>query len=428
MFSPDYRAANYWTESTPLPVDPGGSLPSEVDVLVVGAGYTGLCVAHETARAGRSTLVLDAGPIGGGCSSRNGGQVAFSIKPPLAELAARHGRPVAERIHAEGEESLAMLRSLVADERLDCDWRDVGGFVGAHTRRQFDALRREHAALPEPARRRVTVVERQDLPGEIDSPLYHGGLVYHDDAAIHPARYLVALHARAVAAGARVHGDRPVLGIDRTTGGYDVRAGGARVHARDVVLATNGYTGPLSPWHRRRIVPIGSYIVATEALDRALVRRLIPHARNVGDTRHVIVYVRPSPDGTRILFGGRASAGEQDVTRCVPRLHAMLAEMFPALARTRISHAWMGFVAFTFDTLPHVGSRDRLHWAMGYCGQGIPLATYYGTKLGRRVAGRPGGETALEGLPFPTRPGYTGRPWFLPAAVAFYRFRDALGW
>jgi len=194
-----------------------------------------------------------------------------------------------------------------------------------------------------------------------------------------------------------------------------------------VLLATNAYTGPLSPWHRRRLIPIGSYIIATEPLEEAVVRRLIPRGRNVVDTRHVVVYFRPSPDGRRLLFGGRAAASERDVTRCVPRLIAMMTQIFPALATARVSRAWMGFVGFTFDTLPHLGSRDGLFYSMGYCGQGVPLATYYGRRIGLRMLDNPQGETAIEGLTFPTRPFYYGRPWFLPAAIATYRLRDALG-
>jgi len=219
-----------------------------------------------------------------------------------------------------------------------------------------------------------------------------------------------------------------VLGLDRTRDCFAVRTSRGTLRARQVLLATNGYTGALSPWHRRRVVPIGSYIVATEELDPALVRRLIPHARNVGDTRRVVIYLRPSPDGRRILFGGRAAAAEQDVTRCVPRLRQMMAQIFPELGAARISRAWMGFVGFTFDTLPHLGGDRGLYYCMGYCGQGFPSATYYGRRVGLQMAGVAGGATALDGLAFPTRPLYYGRPWFLPAAILGYRLRDRLGW
>jgi glycine/D-amino acid oxidase-like deaminating enzyme len=271
------------------------------------------------------------------------------------------------------------------------------------------------------------VVPAAEQAREIESPLYHGGVVYPDDVAVHPLKLLRGLHARAVAAGALLRDHCAVSGLRRERDGFDVATNAGVIRARQVLIATNGYTGAFSPWHQRRVIPIGSYIIATDQLDASLVTRLIPRGRNVGDTRRVVVYVRPSADGRRILFGGRAAAGETDVVRCVPRLRSMMSELFPPLADVAISHAWMGFVGFTFDTMPHFGERDGVFHSLGYCGQGVPLATYYGRRIGQRMIGDPEGRTALEGLAFGTRAYYRGKPWFLPAAVAAYRLRDALG-
>jgi glycine/D-amino acid oxidase-like deaminating enzyme len=427
MYADDYTPECYWTLDAPLPEAPAAPLPAAADVVVVGSGYTGLSAARETALAGRSTLVLDAGPIGGGCSARNGGQVAFSIKPGHDRLTTLHGARVATRIYQEAFEAVAGLRALARDEGLDFDWREVGCFVGAHTRRLFGALVHEAESQPQGLEVPFRVVPRERQPEVIDTALYQGGVLYPGDAAVHPAKLVRALHGRAVAAGAEFRAHCAVEGIARTPSGFELRTGQGTLRARQVLVATNGYTGTFAPWHRRRILPIGSYMIATEPLDPAVVERLIRHGRNIGDTRKVIVYYRPSPDGRRILFGGRAAARETDVTRCVPRLRSMLAEIFPALARVRISRAWMGFVGFTFDTLPHLGEQDGLYYCMGYCGQGVPSATYYGRKIGLSMTGRPGGESALTGLPFPARPFYTGDPWFLPAAIVGYRLRDALG-
>ena len=423
----DYAALPYWACDAALPAADQGPPPVDVDVAIVGAGYTGLAAARATAEAGRRTLVLDAGPIGGGCSSRNGGQVTFGIKPAHATLAACHGEAVANRIYAEALEAVASLKALVRDERIDCDWRDVGGFVGAHTRRHYAALIREAASEPEGLGVPFEVVPEARLREAIDSPLYCGGVLYPDDAAVHPLKLVAALASRARAAGAALCAPCAVHSLGRTPAGFELATAAGPVRARQVLIATNGYTGALSPWHRRRILPIGSYILATEPLERARVERLIPHGRNVGDTRRVVVYLRPSPDGCRILFGGRASAAETDVGRCLERLRAMLAQVFPELAQVRVSRAWMGFVGYTFDTMPHLGEQDGLYYCMGYCGRGIASATYYGRKIGLRMVGRPGGETALAGLEFPTRPYYAGRPWFLPAAVLGVRLADLCG-
>jgi len=417
----------FWQDDVALPTAAMAPLPARVDVLVVGSGYTGLAAARETALAGRSTLVLDAGPLGGGCSSRNGGQVAFSIKPEHADLASRHGKAIADGIYREGLQAVADLRARATGGELECDWRDVGTVIGAHTRRHYESLVRWAERQPRGLEMPYEVVPEARLREAVDSPLYRGGVVFPNDAAVHPARLLIAMHRQAADAGAQLRDHCEVRAIARDGDELEVATAAGTVRARRVLVATNGYTGAFSPWHRRRVFPIGSYIAATEPLDPALVRRLIPQGRNLGDTRRVVIYVRPSPDGRRILFGGRAAAGETDIARCVPRLRAMLAQVFPALADAGITHAWMGFVGFTFDTLPHLGERDGVYHCIGYCGQGIPSATYYGRKAGLWMADRPGGESVLRNLPFPSRPYYAGRPWFLPPAVVAYRLLDRLG-
>jgi glycine/D-amino acid oxidase-like deaminating enzyme len=198
------------------------------------------------------------------------------------------------------------------------------------------------------------------------------------------------------------------------------------VAARNVVVATNGYTGEVTPWLRRRVIPIGSYIIATEPLPRETMARLMPKGRVISDTRKVVYYYRPSPDGSRILFGGRVSADETDPRVSGPRLHAEMVRLFPELAGARISHSWCGFVAYTFDELMHVGEHDGLHYAMGYCGSGVGMACYLGMRLGQQVLGLSEGQTGLNAASFPTRPFYSGNPWFLAPSVAYYRWRDRI--
>jgi glycine/D-amino acid oxidase-like deaminating enzyme len=427
IFAPDYEARCYWQDDAPLPPEGPPDLPRAVDVLIIGSGYTGLTAARETALAGRSTLVIDAGPVAGGCSSRNGGQVAFSFKPTHPELAARHGKPIADGIYREGMAANAALAALAQDEGLDFDWRPSGGFLGAHTPRHLKSLIAAfEAQVPEFAEP-FEVLPRHRLSEAIDSPLYHGGVIVSSDASVHPGKLATVLYRRTIAAGASVVGQCRAESIQRTPTGFEVRTVRGMVTARQVLVATNGYTDGLSPWLQRRVMPVGSYIIATELLDPALVSRLIPAARNVGDTRRVVTYVRPSPDGRRILFGGRASAGETDVTRCAPVMHRMMTEMFPALSGVRISRAWMGFVGFTFDTRMHLGQHEGVHYCLGYCGQGVPLATYYGRHIGQRMVDPTAAPSALEGLEFPSRTYYRGRPWFLPVAVQAYRAMDWLG-
>jgi glycine/D-amino acid oxidase-like deaminating enzyme len=415
-----------WLETAEWPPPSLEPLPTRTDVLVVGAGYTGLSAARETAAAGRSTLVLDAGAVGAGCSSRNGGQVAYSIKPTFAELSKRFGAELAFRICREGLDAVAYLRSL-ATQDIDCGWQQNGCFFGAHTPRLYASMARDAERQPRGLEQRISVVPKAEQAGEIASDYYHGGCVYHDDASVDPARLLLALLRRAVVSGVTVRDRCEVRAINRSPDGFDVLTARGIVHAREVLLATNGYSGPLSPWHQRRVMPIGSYQIATEPLGVDAVRALIPKARNIVDSRKVVVYFRPSVDGERIVFGGRAALAEKNPLACVPRLKQMLLRIFPQLKSARVSHAWAGWVAYTFDTLPHLGRRDGIYYCMGYCGQGVPLAPYFGTRIGQQMVGLEEGRTALDGLPFPSRPYYYGKPWFLAPSVLAYRVIDAVG-
>ncbi len=406
----------------PLSPDPW---PSSVDVLIVGAGYTGLAAARETAAAGRSTLVLDAGALGAGCSSRNGGQVAYSIKPSFNSLKAKFGADLAFRICREGLDAVAYLRALA--QGADCGWRDAGCFFGAHTDKHFRLMAREAENQPRGLEQRIKVIPRAEQHSEIASDFYHGGCVYPDDASVDPARLLLALLRRAQDGGARVIDQSPVTAIHPSGDGFEALTPRGPVRARQVLLATNGYSGPLSPWHRRRVIPIGSYQIATAPLGAERIRALIPHGRNIVDSRRVVVYFRPSADGERIVFGGRAALAEKDPLVCVPRLRQMMERIFPQLKSVQVSHAWVGWVAYTFDTLPHLGRHDGIYYCMGYCGQGVPLAPYFGMRIGQQMLGLSEGRTALDGIPFPSRPYYYGRPWFLAPSVLAYRLIDAVG-
>ncbi|MEO0682948.1 MAG: FAD-binding oxidoreductase, partial [Pseudomonadota bacterium] len=259
---------------------------------------------------------------------------------------------------------------------------------------------------------------------ELGTDAYHGGVVHPRHASLHPARYHRGLLDAALGAGAQVVGHCAALSIDRDGAAFDVRTERGRVRARDVIVATNGYTDRLSPWLQRRVVPIGSYIIATEPLPPALVAQLFPRNRIASDTRKVVYYYRVSPDRRRVIFGGRVSAGETDPSVSGPRLYADMCAIFPELRDWRVTHSWMGTVAYSFDELAHAGLQDGVRHALCYCGSGVSMASYLGMRLGRQVLGLADGATAFDGLPFPTRPLYRGRPWFLPAVVAWYRWRD----
>ncbi|MDW4551146.1 FAD-binding oxidoreductase [Defluviimonas sp. D31] len=427
LFAPDFQTTPYWWDRTPRPHLPETDPPVAADVVIVGSGYTGLHAAVEAARAGMATVVIDAEAAGWGCSSRNGGQISTSVKPDYATLSRCYGAAVAEAILRDGQASLDFVGDFVGREGIDCDFRVVGRFHGAHLPAKYDALARALEA-PNPAfETRAFMVPREDLHGELGTDAYFGGCVFPNHASVDPARYHDGLLRVAREAGAKVIPHCPATSIARRAGTHDVATPRGTIRAGRVILATNGYSGPLSPWHRCRVIPIGSYMIATEPIAPELMDRLFPKDRVLSDTRRLVYYYRPSPDRRRVLFGGRVSVSETDPRKSGPKLHAELSRLFPELRRTRISHSWMGFVAYTFDTLAHIGETDGILYAMGYCGSGVGMASYLGAKLGLKAAGFEGACTGFDGLSFSTRPLYSGNPWFLGPAVMAYRIRDRFG-
>jgi glycine/D-amino acid oxidase-like deaminating enzyme len=426
LYSPDFVQRPYWHAGVDLSVTaPAAAMPKSADVVIIGGGYTGLSAAAVTAAAGRSTVILEAKTLGSGCSGLNGGQVSTSLKPSLGSLDKRFGDQRAIAIHREGIQALERLRSLGSERGLDCDWQPVGRFLGAHSPKHFESLRTRSALQRERLGIPSQIVSPGDQRREIGTDFYHGGIVYPLHAAIHPAKLSRELYRLAREAGAGYFERHAALSVKRSERGFEVLTPLGSIAARNVIIATNGYTGPFSPWHRRRVIPIASQIVATEALPPGLMDELLPTRRVISDSRRVVVYYRGSPDGTRILFGGRSTLSDTPPTRYAPLLTRWLRQIFPQLGHTRISYAWSGTVAYTFDEMPHLGQFDGVHYCMGYCGSGISLSTYFGWKIGLQVLGRAEGSTALDGVPFQTRPLYTGYPWFLASSILAYRLLDA---
>ena len=414
----------YWTDGlAPLSVTHSDIL-SKADVVIIGSGYTGMHAAIVTASQGKITQVLESQTPGWGCSTRNGGQISSSIKPTLQQLTKRFGAERARAIRAEGQKSLDWIEAFITTYGIDCHFMRNGRFHAAHTPRHFEKLVAEAQRLGVEENVPTIIVPRQDQHKELGTDAYFGGVVFTQHASVHPAKYYAGILQTALDAGARVTGHCPATAICRSGDGFIVSTPKGKIKAGKVVVATNGYSGSLMPYVKRRLIPIGSYIIATEPLEKSVMDRLFPKDRVVSDSCKVVYYYRPSPDRSRILFGGRVSANETDPSISGPKLQKNLYRIFPELKGCGISHSWSGTVAFSFDELMHIGQQDGVHYAVGYCGSGVGMASYLGMRLGQQVAGLAEGQTAFDNLPFPTRPFYRGNPWFLPAMVGWYQWRD----
>ncbi|HWA15277.1 MAG TPA: FAD-binding oxidoreductase, partial [Gemmatimonadales bacterium] len=264
-----------------------------------------------------------------------------------------------------------------------------------------------------------------DLRDEIGSDVYHGGLVDPVAGALHPMEYLVGLASAAQRAGATIRTGVTATRITRGQGRFVVETSAGAVTARQVLIATNGYTGPLVPWLARRVVPVGSFLLATAPLTPGLLDRLLPRRRVMYDTRNLLHYFRVSPGG-RLLFGGRAAFRAESLEQSLAMLRRGLASVFPELAAVPIESGWGGTLGFTRDHLPHVGTHDGIAYVLGCGGHGVAMCSWLGDQVGRALAGK-GAWPLLAQLKFPAIPLYAGRPWFLPLAGAYYGWKDRLG-
>ncbi|MBX2826230.1 MAG: FAD-binding oxidoreductase [Gammaproteobacteria bacterium] len=433
LFSKHYREEPYWQEGTTDVSSPTAhaldtDLPAKADVVIIGSGYTGLNTALQTARANRSTVVIEAGEPGQGCSTRNGGQISTSVKPAVEQLAKKVGLERARAIRREGETALEWIETFVRSEKIDCDFQRNGRFHAAHTPEHYSQIARQAETLTQKEGIEAFAVPRSEQRTELGTDAYHGGIVFPRHASLHAGKYHQGLLRAAVTAGVELIAHCAATSIkplseNRNTE-FEVHTEQGVIRARDVMIATNGYTGKLTPWFQRRIIPIGSYIIATEPLRPALVDELFPTDRIASDTCRVVYYYRASPDRTRILFGGRVSANETNPAISGPRLHQQMCRIFPQLANVKISHSWAGKVGYTFDTLAHTGRHQGQYYALGFCGSGVSMASYLGMRAGQKIIGDRAGKTAFDDLPFATRPLYQGKPWFLPPVVSWYRWRD----
>jgi glycine/D-amino acid oxidase-like deaminating enzyme len=270
------------------------------------------------------------------------------------------------------------------------------------------------------------MVSRQRQREEIASDYYYGGMIVERSASLHPALYYKGLLDACRRRGIAVCAEAAVEGITRNGAGWRVATRRGSLEAGDVVIATNGYTGALTPSLRRRVVPIASHIIATEELPADLARSLIPKGRTLSDTKRVLCYYRMSPDGKRMVFGGRARFAKIDQRLSATILYQYMTGRFPQLRGTRITHGWTGNTAFTLDALPHMGEDQGLHYALGCNGSGIAMMTYLGCQTARKIARAANYACAFDSPEFPDHPLYTGTPWFLPLVGGYYRLRDRL--
>jgi glycine/D-amino acid oxidase-like deaminating enzyme len=421
----DFEQRPYWWATMPTLPDRGGrALPDTVDVAVVGGGYTGVAAGRKLALQGARVVVLEAKTLGWGASTRNGGIGHPGFKWGPVTLRRRYGPELARELYAETVGAADLVAGLVRDQGIDAELRWNGylelAWAPSHAA-EFAAEAEGFTELGSPARS----IPREALRAEIGSDAYHGGLAVDAGGVLHPAKWFAGLVGLAERAGAELHEGVRVRALRRQADGrFVVETERGAILAGQVLVATNGYTDGAAPALRRRVIPIGSYIIATEPLPEDLARELSPTGRAFFDTRNFLSYWHVTAD-RRMLFGGRVSFFPTWVGRTARLLHRRMLEVHPQLAGARVEYAWGGKVALTMDRMPHVGRIGGVMYAMGYSGTGLVMSTWLGTRAAEWLGG--GAAPALAKLRFPLVPApYEGRPWFLPVVGEFFRARDRL--
>jgi glycine/D-amino acid oxidase-like deaminating enzyme len=428
IFHPDYKPEPYWWEAARPGTQFNTDLPAQTEIFIVGSGYSGLSAALELARSGRSVTVVDALAFGEAASSRSGGGVSAGINLGKGMSGGPGQAAQSEALLAESRAAYDFVTGLIERENIDCHLEKRGRFVGAYTPAHFPRLVKKAEMLNRLIDVDAVVVPREQQRSEIASDFYHGGMVINRAAKLHPALYHKGLLAVCNSAGVRLCAHTKVTAIEGAAGQFRIKTEKGTCSAEQVIIATNGYTGALSPNLRKRIVPISSQIIVTEELPQDLAHELIPNGRTISESPRITSYYRLTPGDRRVMYGGRArfNTVEPDVSAAL--LHDMMTARWPQLKATRITHSWSGLVAMTTDSLPHMGLQAGLHYCTGCNGSGVAMMTYLGHQVARRILQDGRSDSAFSEIDFPRVPVpfYTGNPWFLPIIGGYYRLRDRL--
>jgi glycine/D-amino acid oxidase-like deaminating enzyme len=429
------KEKNYWLETVEAPsMRSANPLPETADVAVIGAGFCGLSAARVLAKRSVRTVVLEAETPGWGASCRNGGMVLTGMKLPVPTLIRRYGRVAVHHMYAASLESINLVEQIVKEEGIACSFSRCGHLEVACRKAHFDSYATAAAEIKREFNRELRIVPRTELRAEIGSDIYHGGMVDDASASVNPAQYVHGLAVAAERAGACLQAHTRVTGVKRQpirgkSRGFQLETTRGNLTAREVILATGAYTKNATPSLQRKLIPIGSYIIATEKLSAEMARELSPRNRMIYDSKHFLYYYRLTPD-LRMLFGGRAAffpESETTVRHSAKLLRRGMIEVFPQLAGTKVEFVWGGTLDFTLDVMPHSGKLDDMYFAMGFAGHGVAAATWMGAKLAGVICGdsddNPFAKISFPGAPMGLRSGAT---WALPLAGAYYKLLDWL--
>jgi glycine/D-amino acid oxidase-like deaminating enzyme len=422
------KYASYWHDTAAaFAGGAAGPVEGHFDVAVIGGGFTGLGAALQFARAGAKVVVLEAEQVCSGASGRNGGHLNNGLAHSYLGAKAELGQERAIALYKALDSSIDTLEALIAEERIACDFRRGGKLKLASKPAHFDAIARNFEAVNREVDPDTALLSAGDLQPEIGSPFF-GAMLSGKSAMMHMGRFAAGLAEAAARHGAIIFEKAAVT--ERARVGKDHRLETARgsLSAGQVLLATGAYTTSNFGYFRRRIIPVGSFIIATRPLTDAEVASVMPGNRTCVTSMNIGNYFRLSPD-KRVIFGGRArfsaTSDQRSDAKSAVILKQSLARIFPQLAGVEIDYCWGGLVDLTKDRYPRAGCHDGIWYAMGYSGHGAQLSTHLGMIIADAMLGR-ADRNPMKGVDWPAVPGHFGKPWFLPFVGAYYRILDRI--
>jgi glycine/D-amino acid oxidase-like deaminating enzyme len=417
---------SYWLDTAPSMTSAcEGPVEGQADVAVIGGGFTGLSAALALSKRGASVVVLDAGRMGGGASGRNGGQCNTGVAQDYAALRAQLGVERAQGCYRAYAAAVETVERLIREEGIDCDYLASGKLKLAAKPHHLEHIAKTAELIGREVDPDIALLDREQVRNEVQSDAFHGGLLQRHGGQMHMGKFAVGLAKAATKNGARLYEHAEVTGIAKEGGAYRVATKRGEIRANQVLIATGpSKHGPFA-WYRRRLAPVGSFIVVTEPLPEATLARLVPNRRSYTTSRLMHNYFRVTSD-SRLLLGGRArfTASERPSDAKSGRiLQANLASIFPELASARIDYCWGGLVDITADRLPRAGRHDGIYYSMGYSGHGTQMSTHMGQVMADVMNGNEAANPWRD-FDWPAIPGHTGKPWFLPLVGAYYSIKD----
>jgi len=418
----------YWHTTVQMPDASNLTpLPEKVDIAIIGGGYTGLSAARTFAKNGVKAAVLEANTIGWGASSRNGGMVLTGLKVGMKTVLEKYGRDIARQLFQCSLDSIDTVEQIVKEENIDCGFARHGHLLATNKPKHFDALKDEVEFMQKEFDHKVRLIPRAEQHEEIGSNIYHGALLDELSGGLNPAQYVAGLAGAAEKAGAMLHARARVHRLERGEKRLVLETERGSLSAEAVLVATSGYTGNVTKILQKKVIPIGSFIIATEKLSDDLVKELIPNNRMIFDYKHYLNYFRLWDN--RMIFGGRAAffpETSNTIQRSAEILRREMIQVYPQLTDTKIEYVWGGTLDFAFDMMTHVGEVDGIYYSLGYAGHGVAMATYLGKTVAEAMLNGNIKEHPFASFPFPDAPLrlYNGFPWFLPFAGTWHKILD----